>query len=71
MGVFQRVRDACAREGLLVEGVNAYAPVRRPTGEELRAAHAEAWVEAVTTSSASARARREIGLPWCVVLSCA
>jgi len=65
MGVFQRVRDTCEREGLLERGVNEYAPMRAPTREELCAAHSEAWVEAVMTSSVWEKARREIGLPWC------
>ncbi|CEG00333.1 Histone deacetylase superfamily [Ostreococcus tauri] len=72
MGVFQRVRDALAREGIVRVGdssSNAFSPSRRPTFEELAAAHSEEWTRTATSSEGpDAKRLREIGLPWSDVL---
>jgi len=65
MGVFELIHQTCANEGVVrADGSNAYAPKRAPTNEALERAHCATYVAAVRSSTLSAKAVREIGLPW-------
>jgi len=63
MSVFQRVYDVCRSEGI-VDDANVFVPARTPTLDELCAAHDDTYARAVCASALSAKATREIGLPW-------